>query len=178
MQNVEFKAELRDLELARSIARRIGAKLAAQLWQVDTYYKLADGRLKRRQTEGLPTEYIFYERPNTTRARVSRFTIYSESEAFHRFGTLSMDPWVVVSKARDVYMLGSVRIHLDQVDRLGVFMEFEALVTPDHNMGRGYRAIEELRRDFAAVIGEPVSVSYSDLMSMEPEIPPAAGPPG
>ncbi len=178
MQNVEFKAELRDLELGRTIARRLGGKHVGQLWQVDTYYRLADGRLKRRETEGAPAEYILYERTNSARARLSKFTIYSENEAFAQFGAITMEPWVVVKKARDVYMLGGVRVHLDQVERLGTFLEFEALVSPAQNMGRCYRIVEQLRRDFAAVLGEPVPVSYSDLMALEPQYPPAAGPPG
>ncbi|MGE3321274.1 MAG: class IV adenylate cyclase [Phycisphaerales bacterium] len=177
MQNVEYKAELRDHELAHAIARSIGARHVAQLWQVDTYFRLAHGRLKRRETEGYPPEFIHYHRSDTSRARVSDFTIYTENQAFERFGSLPIDPWVIVRKVRDVYLLGHIRIHLDQVERLGHFVEFEALVLPSHALSACHEGVERLRQAFAPVLGEPLSLSYSDLLAMEPELPPAAEPP-
>lgn len=177
MQNVEFKAELRDPELGHALARHLGAKHMGQVWQVDTYYKLADGRLKKRETEGQPTEWVFYERPNMARARISQFKIYTENQAFERFGTLQMEPWVIVRKARDIYIMGHVRLHFDQVDRLGQFVELEALVLPSHNLAKCYAAIDTLRRALGPAIGEAISASYSDLVAMEPELPPAAEPP-
>ncbi len=176
MRNIEFKAELRDIDLAHAIARRLGAKHIGQRWQTDTYFRLTDARLKRRETEGEAPEYILYTRANDLRARVSEFTIFSEADAFARFGTLGMPPWVTVRKARDVYLLHHTRIHLDQVDRLGRFFELEAMVLPDHNAGRCHREIERLRADFAPVLGEPVSMSYSDLMAAEPALPEAGEP--
>lgn len=178
MQNVEFKAELRDLNLAKAICGRIGARFVEHLWQTDTYYQLADGRLKKRQTEGRPTEFIFYHRENHAKPRISRFHIYSEREAAERFGRLPVPEWVVVRKAREVYTWQGVRIHLDMVDRLGVFMELEALVSPLNNLVKCHAAVDELRRTFAPVLGEPVSASYSDLMANEPELPPASDPVG
>ena len=49
MHNVEFKSELRDLELAQSICKAMGATHAEILEQTDTYYKVPSGRLKRRE---------------------------------------------------------------------------------------------------------------------------------
>lgn len=178
MQNIEFKAELRDMQLAYTLARRMGARHVAQLWQVDTYYRLADGRLKKRQTEGSPVEYIFYERENQARVRLSTFTIFTENEALARFGRVEWQPWIVVRKTRDVFMFGHVRIHLDQVERLGTFIEFEALVSLQNDQTRCHATVEKLRREFAPVIGEIVSMSYSDLLAMEPDVPPPPGPVG
>ncbi|MBL8758815.1 MAG: class IV adenylate cyclase [Phycisphaerae bacterium] len=177
-RNIEFKAELRDLDLARAIARRIGARHVGQLAQTDTYFKLPQGRLKRRQTDAEPPEYILYARADDARPRVSEFTIFSEPDAFARFGTLGMPPWVTVRKLRDVFLLDFVRIHLDQVERLGRFIEFEALVLPQHNAGRCHRDIQRLRADFGPVLGEPVSASYSDLIAAEAPLPEAGLPPG
>lgn len=176
MQNIEFKAELRDLQLAYTLARRLGARHVGQLWQIDTYYRLVDGRLKKRETEGSPVEYIFYQRENEAQVRQSTFTIYTENEARARFGRLEWHPWIVVRKTRDVFMLGHVRIHLDQVDRLGTFIEFEALVSDQNDQAKCHAALQKLRREFAPVVGEMLSLSYSDLLALEPEIPPAAGP--
>jgi adenylate cyclase class IV len=60
-----------------------------------------------------------------------------------------------------------VRIHIDTVDRLGTFIEFEAMVTRSFTVRDGHDAIAELRDIFGQMLGEPISVSYSDLMEQE-----------
>jgi adenylate cyclase class 2 len=173
MQNVEIKIELRDPALARAIVSTLGAPRVARLRQVDTYYRLADGRLKKRETTDerghvYPPEYIFYHRLNQARARVSRFVIYTAEEARRLFGAQEPPVWVRVSKWRDVYMHKGVRVHLDEVEDLGSFVEFEALVTPQNDLKAAHAAVEELRRALGPALGEPVSVSYSDLLAAEP----------
>ncbi len=171
MQNVEFKAELRDPALAEALCRNMGAALAATLTQTDTYYRLADGRLKKRAAidhgqGALPDEYIFYHRENDARPRLSRFTIYTASEALERFGRVDPGPpWVVVSKTRHVWMHEHVRIHLDSVDGLGAFIEFEAMVSSRHPVDACHAAVAHLRARFAPVLGEPISLSYSDMVA-------------
>lgn len=169
MQNIEFKCELRDPALARAVCRGMGAAPVDLLEQVDTYFKLADGRLKRRESAGHPAEYIFYHRDNLSRPRISRFSIYTAAEALERFGTVPLPTWVVVRKRREVYLINNVRVHLDDVEGLGSFLELEALVSPRMNVARCHRAIAELRRALAPALGEPISASYSDLVAAEME---------
>ncbi len=107
MHNVEFKAELRDLPLARSVCKAIGATFILTLEQTDTYFRVAAGRLKKRECAGEPTEYIFYDRENRARPKLSHFTIYSEAQAVERFGAAPLPVWVVVRKVRELYMLDS-----------------------------------------------------------------------
>lgn len=164
MHNVEFKAELRDLDLARAICRRLGATPIASFEQVDTYFSVPSGRLKRRETQGEPAEYIFYERANRTRPKLSHFSIYSEAQAAERFGTTPLPTLVVVRKFRELFMLGSTRIHLDQVDGLGTFLEFESLVSRENNLADAHATIGNLRQQFTTALGEAISVSYSDLL--------------
>lgn len=165
MHNVEIKAELRDLPLARAICGALKATKIATLEQTDTYFKLATGRLKKRECAGEPTEYVFYDRDNRARPRLSHFTIYSENEAAERFGATPMPVWVVVKKTRELWMLGSVRIHLDTVEDLGTFIEFEALVSPSNNVARCHETVAALRGSFAPAMGETIAVSYSDMIA-------------
>lgn len=167
MQNVEFKCELRDLELARTICAGLGASRVAVLEQRDTYFRVFSGRLKRRETRGEPREWIIYHRPDRVSNKVSTFTIYSEEEAIERFGNRPMPEWVVVEKRRDLWILDEVRIHLDEVKGLGRFLEFEALVTRKRHLGEAQRLVTSLRREFAPILGEPIAVSYCDLMSQK-----------
>lgn len=167
MHNVELKLELRDLALARSICRTIGAAHIATLEQTDTYYNVPSGRLKKRECRGEPTEYVFYDRPDKARARLSHFSIYTEQQALERFGVSPLPVWVVVRKTRELYMLGGVRIHLDSVEGLGNFLEFEALVSPSQTVSKCHRAVKELRRQFAPVLGEVIATGYSDMRAQE-----------
>lgn len=169
MHNVELKLELRDPDLARAILRRLGSTFVISLEQTDTYFRVPSGRLKKRESPDEPVEYISYDRANSSRPRMSHFTIYSEAEALARFGITPLPVWVVVKKKRDVHMLGNVRIHLDVVQGLGEFLEFEALVSPEFHVVKCHEAISELRRALNMALGEPLGVSYSDLLAAEAE---------
>lgn len=167
MRNVEFKAELRDAPLARTIARRLGARPLGVLEQVDTYYRVPTGKLKRRETKGEPVEYIFYERREVAAPRLSTFTIYGQAEALERFGREPLPVWTVVRKRREFLMLDRVRIHLDAVETLGNFIEFEAMLITTGDEDGARRAIAELREAFAPAMGEPISRGYADLIAEE-----------
>lgn len=167
MRNVEFKAELRDPALARTILRAGGATYILSFGQEDRYFRVADGRLKRRATDDEPPEWIFYERPNTVAAKVSDFTILTEPEALERYGRAPLPVWVVVRKQRELWMRGTVRIHLDVVESLGQFLELESQVTRDIPEGTARGALDELRRALAPALGEPIDCSYSDLAAAE-----------
>ena len=134
MQNLEYKAELRDIGLARSICRALGATAGGVLLQTDTYYNAADARFKRRETEvrgvvktGDPSqekehvkvEYILYHRKDRTAPKISRYEVLTEEETRGRFGAREFTPWAVVKKRRELYLHKNVRIHLDEVEGLG-----------------------------------------------------------
>ena len=48
MKNIEFKAELRNIDLARSVCFVVGARALGVLLQTDEYVAVPEGRLKRR----------------------------------------------------------------------------------------------------------------------------------
>ncbi|MCA9310532.1 MAG: class IV adenylate cyclase, partial [Phycisphaerales bacterium] len=133
MENLEYKAELRDPTLARLVIQQGRSLYVGTFDQVDTYFHVADGRLKRRQCEGEPVEWIHYHRPNELEPRISRFSIYSEEEARTRFGQSQLAVRAVVRKRRQLWLHRAVRIHMDEVEGLGRFIELEAMVTPTHD---------------------------------------------
>jgi len=167
MQNIEFKAELRNLAAARQQCRLLGARRDATLVQRDTYYRMADGRLKKRETQGQPTHWVYYHRPDRVSPRMSNYTILTDAQAKRRWGTRSLRPWLKVEKSREVWIVDDVRIHLDDVGELGTFIEFEALVSRRFDVKACHEAIARLRDAFAPLMGEPISVSYSDLREQQ-----------
>ncbi len=165
MQNIEFKAELRNLEAARVRCRTLGAVPILELEQTDTYYKLPDGRLKRREAPGEPTEWIFYHRKDRIRPALSTFSILSDEQARRRWGADRLDQWLVVKKHRELWMVENVRIHLDTVEELGTFVEFEALVDTHHPVKECQLKVQHLREQFQPQLGEAIAVGYSDLIA-------------
>lgn len=170
MQNVEYKVELRNPEIAPSICKAIGARFINELEQTDTYFRVPHGRLKKRETRGEPTEFIQYERKDRTRPKLSHFTIFPEDVAIERFGTQPMPIWVIVKKIRKVYMLANVRIHIDNVEGLGSFVEFEALVSREFNVVKCHEAINKLIEEFRPTLGEPIATGYADLIAAETQV--------
>lgn len=167
MNNLEFKAELRDPTLARSICRSLRAAWIAEVQQVDTYYRVPSGRLKKREQFGEPVEFIFYERPNRASPKISTFEIYSQEQADERFGSTPLPIWTIVRKAREIFILGHTRIHLDKVEGLGTFLELESIVSKQHDQSKCALDLAELRNALAPVLGEPIDCSYSDLQSRD-----------
>lgn len=171
MKNIEIKAELRDLPLARTLCAAIGATRIGAFRQTDTYFRLPGARLKRRETHGegeeASVEWVRYERENSPRPRPSAFTIYTDEAARERFGPDPGPAWVTVRKSRELWLLGNVRIHLDTVEGLGTFVEFEALVSRDHDEAMCHAAIAALREKLAPVIGETIAVGYADMLAAE-----------
>ncbi|CAN5816638.1 hypothetical protein BH11PLA1_BH11PLA1_17350 [soil metagenome] len=190
MQNIECKFELRDMALARTVLRGLRATPTAHVRQVDTYYKLADGRMKRRETWDLgalvdeerrefaadpKVEFVVYHRENQARARSSQYLIYTVEEAAVMFGATLPPEWVRVTKVREVWMASGVRVHLDVVEGVGHFLEFEAVVSAAQNMVRCYEAVHRLQEALAGAIGGAMSDSYSDMVVRGAGEPTASG---
>ncbi|MBX3359023.1 MAG: class IV adenylate cyclase [Phycisphaeraceae bacterium] len=174
MQNVEFKAELRDLPLARTIVLATGGLHAETIRQVDTYHRLADGRLKKREIArigpdgGEPetaVEWIYYDRADKSGPRLSRYDVFSPEQVATRYGVTPLPVWVVVRKIREVYLVDGVRVHLDDVEGLGTYLEFEAPVSPDRRIPACFALVDSLRTRLQPVLGEPIDCSYSDLLA-------------
>ena len=147
MKNIEYKAELLNLETARGIARAIGAREVAFLEQTDEYFPVAEGRLKRRTernaTQGTERrEWIWYDRADKVQARTSRWTRLDDRQVEIRWPDLVRKVEHYIKKRRELWDFEGVRIHLDSVAGLGNFLEFEGVVDSS---------------------GEPVSGSYADM---------------
>jgi adenylate cyclase class IV len=165
MRNVEIKCELRDRARAIDVCRALGARRVGLLEQRDTYYRVAQGRLKRRESPGRADEWIVYERANDASARPSNYELLSGEEAAQRFDMNALSAWAVVEKRRTLWMAGEVRVHLDLVAGLGEFLELEALVNARQDETQAARELKRILRAFAPVLGATCSESYSDLLS-------------
>ncbi len=164
-QNIELKARLSSLELARRTAQRVATDRLATQQQVDTYFVCASGRLKLREIDGKAAQLIWYSRPDHPQARSSEYYLLDVDEPalLKRMLAAGLGIRQVVTKRREIFLHRNVRIHLDEVNDLGSFLEFEAVLGPGHDADEGERLVAYLRREFQLSDADLLSGSYGDM---------------
>jgi homotetrameric cytidine deaminase len=167
-RNVELKARDADPEATLRRALELGASDEGVLRQRDTYFGRARGRLKLREQEPGGAQLIAYQRPDDPQARTSAYRIaeVADTDALREALDAALGTRVVVDKRRHLLLYENVRIHLDEVDGLGAFVELEGVAAPDSDLAREHELVERLRGQLG--LGEAVPVSYSDLLLDEP----------
>jgi predicted adenylyl cyclase CyaB len=168
MPNIEIKARYSDLAQARRIAKQLKARFVGRAKQVDTFYKVSQGRLKLRESSLKGAELIPYVRPNVRGPKTSQYVVLPVTDPTKTKllfkGLLGVEG--VVEKTRDLFLLGNVRIHLDQVRGLGNFLEFEAVMPKDSAKIRRAetRKVEKLLKIFQVSPKDMIDISYRDML--------------
>ncbi len=175
--NVELKARIDDRDAASDIARGLGAEEEGERRQVDTYFSLGRYRLKLRETSNGEAWLIGYSRPDSPDPRKSqyRLTPVEDADGTRKLLGKQWGVKVIVRKWRQVFIWQNrVRIHIDQVETLGDFLEFEAVLDPDdpeYDEGAALLDVSRLVHDFGIADRDLVSTSYSTLVQNGQEIP-------
>lgn len=166
MQNVETKARIDDLERVRSLALDLGALDRGARRDTDVYFHVARGRLKLRVSDGVPGgTLIAYQRPDQIESRISDYRLVTVPDVAAMREALSETLGVLVTlrKTRRVLLYGATRIHLDEIDDLGTFVELET-VLGDQSPAEADAEHRFLRERLGLDAAEIVPVSYSDLL--------------
>ena len=172
-QNIETKVRYADLAAAARLVDDAGAEHAATLLQRDTYFRVADGRLKVREIDehaGGATrrsaELIAYRRPDSAEARISSYSITPLDDAEATIAELRREQGLraVVTKRRELWLLGSTRIHLDEVDGLGTFIELESVDDGRQDEEALWEEHRRIRSLLSLDGQDPIAGSYVDLM--------------
>lgn len=170
--NVELKARDPDPEATAARCLALGAEDHGMLFQRDTYFAPAAGRLKLRDQAENGSELIAYRRPDATEPEGSSYVIAPvlAPEELGEALDAALGTTVVVVKHRRLFIWENVRIHLDQVEGLGRFIELEALVGPGLNDPATAREkVSRLRAELAIDDDALVAVGYSDLLLDGPQ---------
>lgn len=164
--NVELKARSASLEQARAIALGVATKHLGEQSQVDTYFRCTHGRLKLRQIDGLSAQLVWYARPDDMSAKTSSYRLVpvTHPETLKQALEAACGVLVVVAKRREIFLYQNVRIHLDHVEGLGTFIEFEAVLGPSVDETIGRKQVAWLSAEFQITRADLVAQSYSDLL--------------
>lgn len=163
--NIEIKARSTRNDKIRSILKSENADFRGTDHQVDTYFRVPDGRLKLRQGN-IENSLIFYRRENTSDPKESDVSLYRAKEINDLKQVLenALGVLVKVDKQREIYFIDNVKFHLDKVKDLGEFVEIEAIGKQEEEREtllaqcNYYLQLFEINKD------DLVSVSYSDML--------------
>lgn len=164
--NIEIKAALKNRAAAEKIAIRLSDTCPQTIQQEDTFFRCDGARLKLRVLAPDRGELIRYERLDVADARCSRYLIAhtSDPHALKEILTQTLGIAGVVKKIRTLYMIGQTRVHIDEVERLGTFLELEVVLRDGQAEAEGKTIAESLMAELGIDKRQLISDAYGDLV--------------
>ncbi|MBN2329325.1 MAG: class IV adenylate cyclase [Candidatus Omnitrophica bacterium] len=167
--NVEIKAVASDFERQKQIAESLSDEPAKQIEQEDIFYHTPHGRLKLRIVSPDYGELIYYEREDACGPKPSHYLVYKiESPAvLNSLLSSALDVRGVVRKKRILYLAGQTRIHLDEVEELGSFIELEVVMQAGQSIDAGRQIAVDLMTRLGIRDEDLIHNAYIDLLTKE-----------
>ena len=164
--NIEIKARVHNLEDLRSRAQALSDTPVQVIPQEDTFFQVPKGRLKLRQLRPDLAQLVYYERPDREGPKSSNYFIYETHNPADLKTALSLALGVrgVVRKTRYLLLVGQTRIHLDDVEGLGHFMELEVVLQEGQTESEGQSIAEDLMNRLGIRKEDLIDGAYMDLL--------------
>jgi len=165
--NIEIKARLRDPRRTRQLAEKIAGTEPRLLRQTDTFFGVNQGRLKLREFPDAPAELIFYRRPDQSGPKASNYAIHrtDDGPGLRALLVAALVETGTVRKTRTLLMAGRTRIHLDEVEGLGHFLELEVVLAEGESPADGEAEAKRLMKALEIEETDLVETAYIDLLS-------------
>lgn len=170
-RNVEIKARVKDLDRMQQLVVQATDR-GPEFWeQRDTFFKVDTGRLKLREISDTEAELIYYGRPDMRGPKMSQYERAPVENCRAMRNLLHKELGIIgcVRKKRVVYWVGRTRIHLDEVDGLGNFLELEVVLKEhepfESGVSEANQLMERLEIDAAYLIPD----AYIDLLLRDHE---------
>ena len=165
--NIEIKARASDFKRQKQLAKKISDTPAQQIAQEDIFFNMPNGRFKLRVLGKKEGELIYYQRPDTSAPKVCEYVVTptTEPDAVKKVLSSSLGVRGTVRKKRTVYNVGNTRIHLDQVEGLGDFIELEYVMRDESTEEAGLDAVANLMEELQIREEDLVGEAYIDLIT-------------
>jgi predicted adenylyl cyclase CyaB len=163
--NIEIKARAHDFRETKSRAEKLSDAPVQVIRQEDIFFNAPRGRLKLRVLAD-HAELIYYTRPDQDGPKRSDYHIArsNDPENLKRVLGLAYGIRGVVKKTRYLYLAGQTRIHLDDVDGLGQFMELEVVMQEGQSDAEGQEIAEGLLTALGVERSDLIDGAYMDLL--------------
>ena len=164
--NVEIKAYARNFEEIRLRTEALSDTQVEVIPQEDIFFNTEKGRLKLRILSIDRAQLIYYMRPDQEGPKRSEYHIYEtpDPENLKRVLELAYGIRGRVKKIRYLYLVGQTRVHLDEVEGLGQFMELEVVMAPGQSEIQGQAIAEELMSRLGVERADLLEGAYMDLL--------------
>ena len=165
-RNVEIKARIADMAALTARVKSVADQGPEIIRQEDTFFNSEQGRLKLRKFSDSQGELIYYERPDTGQPAECQYRITPTSEPDKVIDMLSRSHGIrgVIRKTRTLYMDDQTRIHLDEVEGLGTFLELEVVLRPNQDSSDGVQLAQKLMDRLGIKPADLVKTAYIDLL--------------
>jgi len=165
-RNVELKARASNFALQRERAAELAGGTSEVLHQEDTFFRSRRGRLKLRKFGEGSGELIHYERRDAGGPSESRYMIIrtSEPDVLKKALSQGLGTLGTVVKRREVFIVEGTRVHLDEVEGLGLFVELEAVLGPGESRASGEERVRRLRDALGISDSDLIDRAYVDLI--------------
>jgi len=164
--NIEIKAKLGDYQKTRKLIDHHAGVMPTILHQEDTFFNAPSGRLKLRVQGEDGGQLISYQRADQGGPKLSQYFISRtpDPESLKRVLSTSLGVRGVVRKIRSVFLVDNLRIHLDQVEDLGPFLELEVVLSDGFNAEAGVRLAQEWMQHLEINPDDLIEGTYLDLL--------------
>jgi len=171
--NIEIKARVSDPATLLANARALTGTGPEIILQTDSFFQAETGRLKVREFDDGTGELISYHRPDAEGPKISSYAISPTADAGGLRDVLAgvLPTRGVVRKKRLLFLAGRTRIHLDEVEGLGSFMELEVVLAEGDEQEDGEREAAELMERLGVTSEDLVSGAYIDLLEGKQSLP-------
>ena len=166
--NIEIKARIASVDALLPLAVSLSEDRSAQrIVQDDSFFRVASGRLKLRVFGDGSGELIHYLRADAEGPKQSDYLIAAVPEPDTLRELLARANGLLgrVRKERLLVLVGHSRIHLDQVEGLGDFLEIEVMLQPGQSAADGEAIAQGLMHSLGVLPQQLVSGAYIDLIA-------------
>jgi len=166
-KNIEIKASLNNVDFCLDTAKSLSENDPEVIKQKDIFFNCNNGRLKLRIFSHQKGELIFYNRKNDFGPKMSEYFISETHEPDKLLQVLekSFGIYGVVKKIRKLFLIGRTRVHIDQVESLGDFLEFEIVLSEDEDANLGKAEAHKLMNQFGIRNDNLIECAYVDLIN-------------
>jgi predicted adenylyl cyclase CyaB len=166
-RNIEIKARIADPAAVRGRVAALANEGPTEIAQEDTFFNCSAGRLKLRAFSNTHGELIFYRRSDQHGPKESYYvrTSTAEPEMLRRTLALAYGERGRVRKHRTLFLVGRTRVHLDDVESLGNFLELEVVLREGEPAEAGVREAEDLVSRLGIKASQLIDRAYIDLLT-------------
>jgi len=162
--NIEIKARAGDWEKQFAAARSLADK-SEELLQEDVFFTCSGGRLKLRVVQGGASYLIFYRRSDQKGPKNSVYypSPVKDPGSMKALLGAALGFGKTVKKKRTLFLAGQTRIHFDEVEGLGRFIELEVCMKEQQPPAEGEVIVKTFMERLGIAEKDLLAGAYADM---------------